>query len=723
MILRRFERERRILAGLDHPNIARVLDGGSTEDGLPYFVMELIVGEHLLDYCQKRNLDTAARLGLFRQVCSAVTYAHQRLVIHRDIKPRNILVTGEGIPKLLDFGLAKMLVDETDTATQRTETALRVLTPEYASPEQVLGKEITTSSDVYSLGVVLYELLTGQRPYRLDTGSPEEITGAVVGQRPERPSTKARLHRDLDDIVLTALRKEPERRYASAEQLGEDIRRHLEGLPVQASPDSFGYRAGKFVRRHRAGVAASVLVAASLVGGLGLSLWQMRAAQRERSRAQGHLAQVRKLATSFLFEHHDAIKDLAGSTPARKLLVERGVAYLDLLSKEAGGDTAFARELAEAYQKLGSLQGGMGNEGSLGATEMALESYRKSFALREALAAKKEANPKDRNALAQGHLAMGQLVLKLGRKSETLAHFRKATAIREALVAENPADGDMKNDLGIAYHFLSTGLYEIGDAPGRIEALRKEAGIFAEAASLKPADKKLRRNLALAYQYLGSALSTQTARRSAVYDLPAAAEALEKARPIQEALCAEDPGNATYKKDLSSTYSELGHLLHLMGSNEKSVESYRDCLRIREALAAADPNDITVRRLLTAAQTRLGFALTTVGAHAEAVDHGRNAVLRAEGVAGADPKNVFFKGELALALHHLGSSLCESSAASRGVQRVSLLREARASLHRSHEIYSALKEAGQLPGTHSANLEDLAAKLKTCGEELAKQKG
>jgi eukaryotic-like serine/threonine-protein kinase len=721
MILRRFESERRILAGLDHPNIARVLDGGSTGDGLPFFVMERIQGKHLLEYCEEKKLDTQARLALFRQVCSAVTYAHQRLVIHRDIKPANILVTDAGVPKLLDFGLAKMLAGDPDTEAQRTETALRVLTPEYASPEQVLGQEITTSSDVYSLGVVLYELLTGQRPYRLKTRTPEEITGAVVSQQPEKPSTKTRLHRDLDDIVLTALRKEPERRYASAEQLGEDIRRYLEGLPVKARPDSFGYRSGKFVKRHKAGVAAAALVAASLVGGLGLALQQMREAQRERGvaqkergRAQEHLAEVRKLATSFLFEHHDAIKDLAGSTPARKLLVERGVAYLDLLSKEAGGDAAFQRELAEAYQRLGSLQGGMGNAGSLGASEAALQSYRKSFALLEALAARKDADPKDRNALAQIHIALGQLVLKMGRKSEMLAHFRQAAAIREALVAVKPADGEMKNDLGVAYHFLATGLFETGDKPAWIEARRKAARIFAEVALLKPGDRKARRNLALAYQYLASAISEGK-------DFAAAADSLEKARQIQEALCAEDPGNATYKKDLSSTYSELGTVLDKRGSEEKAVESFRNCLRIREALSAADPNDIVVRRLLSTVHMRLGNELRQVGAYPEAVEHGRKAVVLAEGVAVADPKNVYFKSELANDLYDLGSTLRDSSASARGTERIALLGEERSSLRRAYEIYSALKAAGQLPANQTKSFEELAALLKA-REEIAKRR-
>jgi serine/threonine protein kinase len=296
-ILRRFRNERQILAQLDHPNIARLIDGGTTDDGLPYFVMEYVKGEPINAYCEAHALSTTERLKLFRKVCAAVTYAHQNLVIHRDLKPSNILVTQEGEPKLLDFGIAKLLGAGDELFTQ-TIPALRVMTPGYASPEQVKGDKITTTSDVYSLGVLLYELLTGQRPYRLKTRTPEEIAHAITEQEPERPSTvltdnqrseirnQKSLRGDLDNIVLMAMRKAPARRYASVGQFSEDIRRHLTGLPVVARKDTVAYRASKFVSRHRIAVAAATLVLLSLVGGIVATLIQVRTARRERAKAE-----------------------------------------------------------------------------------------------------------------------------------------------------------------------------------------------------------------------------------------------------------------------------------------------------------------------------------------------------------------------------------------------------------------------------------------------------
>jgi serine/threonine-protein kinase len=298
-ILRRFRTERQILAQLDHPNIARLIDGGTTDEGLPYFVMEYVKGEPITAYCDGHSLKLSERLDLFQKVCAAVTYAHQNLVVHRDLKPSNILVTEEGEPKLLDFGIAKLLTADDEMLTQ-TAPGLRAMTPDYASPEQIKGEKITTASDVYSLGLLLYELLTGRRPYRLATRSCDEIARAITAQEPVRPSTALTnidnpssstldprsLRGDLDNIILMAMRKEPERRYGSVAQFSGDIRRHLEGLPLIAHKDTASYRASKFIRRHRLGVSAAALIILAIVTGLLVSVWQAGNARRQRDLAQ-----------------------------------------------------------------------------------------------------------------------------------------------------------------------------------------------------------------------------------------------------------------------------------------------------------------------------------------------------------------------------------------------------------------------------------------------------
>jgi serine/threonine-protein kinase len=263
----RFRAERQILAGLQHPNVARLLDGGATDSGLPYLVMEYVDGTPLLEYA--KPLPVRRRLELFRPVCAAVQYAHEKHIVHRDIKPANILVTREGIPKLLDFGIAKLLDPTAEGMTAAlTMTGVRLMTPEYASPEQVRGARITTASDVFSLGAVLYELLTGERAHQIHSYSAEEIAKEICGREPKRPSAVVQeLDQDLDNIVLQALRKEPERRYASAQDLSDDIDRFLTDLPIRARKESVTYRGRKFFKRNRAlmgAAGAGALVVATL---------------------------------------------------------------------------------------------------------------------------------------------------------------------------------------------------------------------------------------------------------------------------------------------------------------------------------------------------------------------------------------------------------------------------------------------------------------------------
>ena len=306
-VQRRFLMERRILARLEHPGIARLIDAGVSARGSPYFAMEYVDGTPLQVYCDAKRLDVDARVRLFREIARAVRYAHGQLVVHRDLKPSNILVTAAGEPKLLDFGIAKLLDTDDVEAMPRTRTGLRLVTPEYGAPEQIRGEPVTTATDVYALGVILYELLSGRRPYRFPDRTPEGMARVIAATEPERPSTfvaesdataiarardttparlRRRLQGDLDTIVLKALRKEPKRRYDSVEALLDDLERHVTGLPVRARPDTVTYRTIKFLRRHRVGAGLAALLVASILTGMTIALWQARVASREAAKAK-----------------------------------------------------------------------------------------------------------------------------------------------------------------------------------------------------------------------------------------------------------------------------------------------------------------------------------------------------------------------------------------------------------------------------------------------------
>jgi eukaryotic-like serine/threonine-protein kinase len=383
-VILRFRSERQILANLNHANITTLLDGGTTEEGLPYFVMEYIQGEPIDKYCDAHKLSILDRLKLFQSVCAAVHYAHQNLVVHRDLKAGNILVTAEGVPRLLDFGIAKLLTAAA-AVTDPTVTVARRMTPESASPEQVRGEAITTASDVYSLGVLLYKLLTGHNPYRLTNRSPEELEQAICTQVPEKPSAaigrvgespggavvtaqsvsetregnpdklRRRLHGDLDNVVLMALRKEPQRRYASVLQFSEDIRNHIEGNPVSARRDTSGYRAAKFVGRHKTGVAATALLILSLSAGVAATLWQARVAVSEGQRARLESAKAQRINT-FLQDMLSFSSPAYLSTNAHKDPDAKVSEVVEAAAKRAESELADQPEvLAEMQRTIGQV--------------------------------------------------------------------------------------------------------------------------------------------------------------------------------------------------------------------------------------------------------------------------------------------------------------------------------------------------------------------------------
>ncbi|MEO8138978.1 MAG: serine/threonine-protein kinase [Gemmatimonadota bacterium] len=342
LLIRRFLEERRILATLTHPHIARLLDGGVTAAGLPWFAMEYVPGRPLDRYCDELNLDVPARLALVEQVLGAVAYAHRNLLVHRDLKPSNIFVTDDGEVKLLDFGIAKLLGEESLNDPGLTLAYGRVMTPDYAAPEQVRGEPVTTATDIYALGAVLYQLLTGERAHRFDKRTAAEIERVVCETEPEPPSQAGRLSSDLDTLVLTALQKNPARRYPSAEAMLEDLRRYQTGRPLLARPDSFSYRARKFISRHRLGAGAAVLVALALIGGVVATAWQARVARQEAARAD----QVKEFLIDLL---RQADPDITlGREPTVRQLLDRGTARVDSL---LSGEPAVQAEL---YEVLGN---------------------------------------------------------------------------------------------------------------------------------------------------------------------------------------------------------------------------------------------------------------------------------------------------------------------------------------------------------------------------------
>ena len=453
---RRFIAERQILASLVHPNIAQLLDGGVTDGRLPFLVMEYVDGLPITTYCDRQRLSINDRLRLFQDVCKAVHHAHQNLVIHRDLKPGNIMVTAGGAVKLLDFGIAKLLNTELSAVeVPVTRTELRIMTPEYASPEQVRGDPLSTASDGYALGVVLYELLAGRRPYRLTSTAPAEIARVVCEQDPEPPSAavarasdgaptlaevsaarhttpdrlRAELRGDLDAIVLLAMRKEPGRRYGSAALLAQDIDRALTGMPVLAHRDTRTYRTRKFLRRHRVVVAASVLVALSLIGGAGAALWQANVAAEQRDlardaaeQADGERRQSQEVASFLfgLFEASEPDQARGASLSARELL-DRGRARVARLRGQPVVQARMMDVMARVYTGLGDYE-------------------RSRQLLEEALGLRREEFGDRHLEVAETRAALGEVYRRLGRYADASREVTMALAVQQAVLGDQHPD-------------------------------------------------------------------------------------------------------------------------------------------------------------------------------------------------------------------------------------------------------------------------------------------
>lgn len=637
-IVGRFSRERQILATLEHSDIAQLIDGGSTEDGLPYFVMELVEGARFDDYCRGVPLET--RLRLFARICAAVHYAHQRLIVHRDLKPANILVNADGSPKLLDFGVAKIL----DTQEElRTATIVKILTPEYASPEQLDGAPVSTASDIYSLGVILHEALTGVRPRRRSRDEEAAHASSVTNDR----ATHRRLRGDLDMIVAKAIRLQPERRYESALQLAEDVERYLGGQAVNARPDTFGYRAGKFVRRNRALVAASTVFVLGL-GGAGLALTHEAAvARRQEQLAERRLADVRHVAGAFMFDVHDELQLVPGTTKAREILVRRAADFLDRLNRDGGDDPAIRRDLATAYTRLASIEG-RPDYANLGDFSAAMKSCDRAASLQRELLAAFPARDDYRADLARTLEMKGSLLTASGDLAGARNELTSARDLRQTLLLRHPQDEGAARELGTTYMLLAdvegdSRKCELGRFTEGLASALSGLDIQQALLSRKPKDPANRHftaahhiRVAGACDALGRKADAWTHYEAARSILQAMAKQYPEVGPIRRDIVRVDASESALAED-----SDLG----------LALARGREAVMLASALVAADGADVTAMEAAAMAHAQLA-AVESKGDPDGAIVRFRTAIAGYQAAVAKTPQNLNLR--IALAQAHAG---------------------------------------------------------------------
>jgi tetratricopeptide (TPR) repeat protein len=584
-VLARFLAERRILASLDHPGIARLLDGGATEDGRPYFVLEAIDGAPLDLHCERAGLDRDARVRLFLDVCDAVAYAHRRLILHRDLKPANVLVDVHGRPKLLDFGIAKLLEpDRATEVTQLTVAGVNPLTPDFASPEQLLGEPLTTASDVYSLGVMLDRLLTPQRVDEAET---------------RRPS-------DLELVVEKALADEVALRYATVDALAEDLRRHLAGLPVEAHPPALGYRLKKFLRRHRGASIAATLVALAVAAGVASSLVQARRADAQRRLAERRFEDVRELSRAFIFDVNDGIENLAGATPVREKIVATALTYLDRLARESPAHAdatgrALALEAAQGYRRVGDVQGNprMPNLGNLAG---AVASYAKASALVRPWIRRRPDDLEARTLLASLLVRQADVSLLSTGIDDARRSIDEAQALLDATIALAPDAPEPRRLLAQLAARHARVARSDGDFDGAITWARRAVGGAEAVSRTAPRHPEIERDRLVAVNDLSATLG-------AAGRWDEAETVLRPALPIAERRAAAAPEDFGAARDLSVTLERLGKALNQLGRTAEALPLLRRMVAMDEGRLERDPRNTQSLHDTAASQDQLAQVL------------------------------------------------------------------------------------------------------------------
>ena len=715
-IVRRFHTESRVQAALGkHPNIAGLLDAGTTEDGRPFFVMEYVDGQRIDAYCDGHRLDVPARLKLFGQVCGAVHFAHQHAVIHRDLKPSNILVTSDGVPKLIDFGIVKLI---------HPESGELVLTPEYASPEQVNGEPITTASDVYALGVLLYHLLTGRRPYRLKDRTTSEIFQAICEQVPERPSTavvrrpvrragpsapvpsgppsepsplpspappstpdpeeiaEARgvppvgleriLAGDLDAIVLMALRKEPESRYASAEQFADDVHRYLEGLPVRAHRDSPGYRAAKFVRRHAAAVAVAIVLLLALVAGIAGTTTGLVLARRERDRAEESSRQARRAVDQFFTRvSEERLLNQPGLHPLRKALLQDAQRFYEEFLDQHGGDPTLRAELASALARAAKITG------EIGSPAQAVPRLQQAVALWKDLVAAQPGNPDYPQELARTLNDLGVMLMRLeGRRDQALRTFRRAEGLLVPLIAADPSSGPPRHELSLVLQDIGRIQLDQGQPDEAIETLQKVLVIEGQLAAEDPKAIEPRISMAKAHGLLGQALMLQPDGTEP------ALESCQKAVELREEVVRDRPELADQSYLLAMDLGDLNVVQQLAGKLDSALKSLRRAVEILERLDRQYPGVLNYQGGLASTYNMISDLHRRRRELAESLAFAQKARAMLDRLVAEHPKDVYSRIDLAKANNNIGRVYLQSG------ESVEALR----SFQRAVDLYESLPE-------------------------------
>ncbi|HEX7797835.1 MAG TPA: protein kinase [Vicinamibacterales bacterium] len=650
-ILARFRRERQTLARLQHPNICRLLDGHTTDAGLPYIVMEYIDGRWLTDYAREHSLDIRARLRLFLDVCSAVDYAHRNFIVHRDLKPSNILVDRNGVPKLLDFGICKLLTADAVTAN---DTVTAPMTPNYASPEQLQGDAVTVLSDVYALGAVLYELLVGRCPRHFDQLTPVAIARTIESpitipsEAADDPMTTRQLKGDLDNVLMRALDGTPERRYESAAQLADDIRHYLNDEPVRARPDTVRYRATKYVRRHRQILGAGLLVFVALTIGLGISLYEARL-------AAARLDQVRNLANKLVFDVHDAVRDLPGSTKARQVIIQTGLDYLNSAVPSVSGDPRAEVELAKAYRRLGDVQGDTGSA-NLGDPAAAFERYRSALSLLDDAMRRAPRNLEARTEAINVYDRIGTLQGDTGKLQDAAHTFKAGIDLGVPFAATG--DADLVGALAGVYLGSSESKRNMGQYKEALADALECLRFSQEAATERGSDVEFVRGVATAYATIGMAQNN-------LAQLEDSRANYERGVAVLEQLVASDPRNVSLNRDLMLAYGHVADVLGNpglpnLGDQPGALRMYKQAAEIGKRLFDADRADQRAAKDYGIVLSRVETAMTNTDLPAKVAVQ-RESISVLDDASRISPSDGTLQLYRSLINQHLGDSLTAMS--------------------------------------------------------------